>query len=62
MRPNRDDSRKTKLCTFCKKLGRFNLMNSHTIADCWMLSKKELAEISKVEIMNYQQQVEAEAD
>ena len=44
-----DPGAKTKCCTYCRNMGRKLVMNTHTIGDCWELSKQDRADISRVQ-------------
>ena len=45
------DKTKTKCCSYCRKMGRTRLMNTHTVGDCWELSRGDRADIARVQAL-----------
>ena len=54
-RSDRGRSRRVpeKTCTYCKKLGRRDYMHTHTVGDCWELSKEDRADVNRVQAARY---------
>ena len=56
-----------KTCTYCKKIGRTQFMHTHTVGECWELSKADRADISRVQTArhpnkDYEEETEEEPE
>ena len=58
----KDQDKQEKQCTYCKKIGRTRFMNTHTVGDCWELSKKDRVDIARVETFRHNEDTENETD